>query len=140
MSEVVLLEKQLADTKTLVDRRTIAQRLAANADFRKLILEEFCVNECARYAQASADPALSANERADALAIAQSAGHLRRFLSVVIQMGNSAENTIADIEAALEEARAEGQPWPRRALEVFLAVRVRARRRDHAVPDGRRAG
>lgn len=71
------------------------------------MLEEFCVNECARYAQASADPALSANERADALAIAQSAGHLRRFLSVVIQMGNSAENTIADIEAALEEARAE---------------------------------
>ena len=107
MSEVALLEKQLADTKTLVDRRTIAQRLAANGDFRKLILEEFCVNECARYAQASADPALSANERADALAIAQSAGHLRRFLSVVIQMGNSAENTIADIEAALEEARAE---------------------------------
>ena len=40
MSEVALLEKQLADTKTLVDRRTIAQRLAANADFRKLILEE----------------------------------------------------------------------------------------------------
>ena len=67
MSEVALLEKQLADTKTLVDRRTIAQRLAANADFRKLILEEFCVNECARYAQASADPALGANERADAL-------------------------------------------------------------------------
>ena len=107
MSEVTLLEKQLADTKTLVDRRTIAQRLAANADFRKLILEEFCVNECARYAQASADPALNQNERADALAIAQAAGHLRRFLSVVIQMGNSAENTISDIEAALEEARAE---------------------------------
>ena len=61
MSEVALLEKQLADTKTLVDRRTIAQRLAANADFRKLILEEFCVNECARYAQASADPPDSAS-------------------------------------------------------------------------------
>ena len=61
MSEVALLENQLADTKTLVDRRTIAQ----------------------------------------------SAGHLRRFLSVGIQMGNSAENTIADTEAVLKEARAE---------------------------------
>lgn len=107
MSEVALLEKQLADHKSLVERRTMAQRLAANSDFKKLILEEFCVQECARYAQSSGDPALTAEQRADALAIAQAAGHLRRYLSVIVQMANAAENTIPDIEAALDEARAE---------------------------------
>lgn len=107
MSEVERLEKQLADTKLLIQRRELAQRLYANPDFKKLILEEFCVNECARYAQASADPALGPVERADALAIAQSAGHLRRFLSVVIQMANASESTLLDLEEAIEEARRE---------------------------------
>lgn len=107
MSEVERLEKQLADTKLLIHRRELAQRLYANPDFKKLILDEFCVQECARYAQASADPSLGPVERADALAIAQSAGHLRRFLSVVIQMANASESTLVDLEEAIEEARRE---------------------------------
>ncbi|MFP3556418.1 hypothetical protein SB861_37745 [Paraburkholderia sp. SIMBA_049] len=101
------LEAQLSQAKQVVAQRDMAQKLAKNAEFRKLILEEFCVHECARYAQGSADPAISAENRADSLAIAQAAGHLRRWLSVKIQMGNVAEREISEVEAALEEARAE---------------------------------
>lgn len=101
------LEKQLSDAKHLVDRREMALRLSNNPDFRELILKQFCTEECARYAQASADPALDATSRADALAMAQAAGHVRRFLSVTVQMGNSAEGDLIDIEEALEAARAE---------------------------------
>lgn len=107
MSEVNTLEKQLADSKTLIERRETALRLANNPDFRRLVLDEFCVQECARYAQASADPALSPIDQANSLAIAQSAGHLRRFLSVVVQMGNTAERDLIPLEEALEEARRE---------------------------------
>ena len=107
MSDVQALEYQLAGTKELIEQRDRALRLSQNADFRALILDTFCVKECARYAQASADPALKENERADSLAMSQAAGHLRRFLSVTMQMGNQAESQRVDLEEAIAAARAE---------------------------------
>ena len=107
MSEVLALQKQRDDAKLLIEHAEIAVRLSNNPDFKKLILNEFCVNECARYAQSSADPALNESQRADCLAIAQAAGHLRRFLSVKIQMGNQADRQMADLDQAILEAQSE---------------------------------
>ena len=108
MSEVLALGKQLKTAKELATRRELALKLQDNREFKQLILKDFCVEECARYAQASADPALTAEQRADALALAQAAGHLRRFLSVTVQMGYTAKNEIPQIEVAIEELRQEG--------------------------------
>ena len=108
MSEISELQHQLDDAKERMERRDMAARLAQNADFKKLILEEFCVNECARYAQVSGDPMQDATARADCLAIAQAAGHLRRWLQVVHQMGSHAANNRPAIEDAIDELRASG--------------------------------
>jgi hypothetical protein len=107
MSEVYALEKQLSEGKLAQERRALALKLHANPDFKKLILEEFCVTECARYAQLSGDPSLDKTQQADALALAQAAGHLRRFLSVVVTLGNNAEAREEEIEQAILEARQE---------------------------------
>ena len=107
MSEVYALQKQLDDAKILVERREQAIKLSGNPEFRKLIMQEFCVNECARYAQSSGDPSLSAEARADSLALAQAAGHLRRWLSVVIRMGDQAIHEMQSLEDSLQEARQE---------------------------------
>lgn len=107
MSDVTKLEQQLQDAKTLVENRRMALKLSQNREFRKLILDEFCVKEAARYVQASGDPALDAASRADSLSIAQASGHLRRWLSVQVQMGVVAERDILDLEAELEIARSE---------------------------------
>jgi len=107
MSQVSELEQQKKDYTELLEKRKMALRLSNNRDFKKLILEEFCVAECARYAQNSANPQFSAEERADCLAISQAAGHLRRYLSVVTQMGAHAERDMANLELALDEARNE---------------------------------
>lgn len=107
MTQVRELEQQLTNAKQLVSDASSAERLASNKDFKKIILEKFCLEECARYAQASADPALGPVERADALALAQAAGHLKRFLSVIIQMGNAAGRNIDEIEDMIVEAQAE---------------------------------
>lgn len=108
MSEVLALEKQLQNAKQLAARREMALKLSENREFKQLILKDFCVEECARYAQSSADPALTVEQRADALALAQAAGHLRRFLSVVTQMGYTAMNEIPQIETTIQELRQEG--------------------------------
>lgn len=107
MSEVFALEQQLNSAKDALQRRAIALKLSENPEFKKLVLEEFCIQECARYAQLSADPALDERQQKDALAISQSAGHLRRFLSAIITMGNQADRLIPDLEAEIELARAE---------------------------------
>lgn len=107
MSEVFALEKQLADVKEQVALRDTALKLYGNPEFKTLILDRFCVQECARYAHSSADPALTVEQRADSLAMAQAAGHLRRFLSITVQMGNHAERQIGDLEDTIEEVRQE---------------------------------
>lgn len=120
MSEVYALEKQLADAKIAIERRALALKLYNIPEFKKLIIDEFCTTECARYAQLSAAPELGPNERADALGLAQAAGHLKRFLSVVISMGNQAERNEEDLERAILEARAEEDTPPDATTTVDL--------------------
>lgn len=108
MSEVFALERQLADAKKHLDRRELALKLYKNPEFKELIIDGFCLNDCARYAQSSADPALTPAQQADALGISQASGHLRRFLSVIVQLGNQAESQIPSIEDAIQEIRSEG--------------------------------
>lgn len=107
MTQIHQLEKFIKDQKTLAEMADAAVRLNENADFRKLIVNGFCLTEAARYAQESGDPMLSKDQRQDALNMAQASGHLKRFMSVTIQMGNDADRAIASAEAQLIEARSE---------------------------------
>lgn len=107
MSTVDALNQQIKDLEELVARRDKALRLEKVPEFRDVILQDFCVTECARYAQLSGDPALKKENREDALALAQAAGHLRRYLSVIVQMGNRAVDEIVQVKEALEEAHRE---------------------------------
>lgn len=104
---VEALERQLAGQKELIEHQKMLHRLLNNRDFKKLILDEFCTKECARYAQLSADPDLTEVQRADSIATAQAAGHLRRWIQVKILMGNGAESSLPALEAELEQARFE---------------------------------
>ena len=111
MSQMITsLENQLSGTKDLVARRDAALRLHDNRDFKLLMVDGFMRDEAARYVQASGDPALSAEDRADSLALAQASGHVKRFLSVVVVMGNQAARDVGALQEALDEERAnEGQ-------------------------------
>lgn len=96
--QVEELRRHQADQKTLVDARDAAIRLSTNPDFKKLILDGFCLHEAARYAQESGDPLLSAGQRQDALNLAQASGHLKRFLSLTVTMGNTAARNMIDAD------------------------------------------
>lgn len=107
MASIEQLEQQKIGMNEAIERRNIAVRLAGNRDFKKLILEYFCVEECARYARQSADPAMDEAAQRDSLAMAQAAGHLKRFLSVVIRMGDDCAGHMAELDEMLDELRAE---------------------------------
>ncbi len=107
MNTVEKLEEQTKTEKLRIERRDAILRLSKNKDFRTLIIEGFCRDECARYVHESGDPSLSPESRADALNIAQSAGHFKRFLNVSITMGDVAERNLIDLDQHIAEARAE---------------------------------
>ena len=107
MSEVAKLERQKEDTKKAIEVRDSILRLVENKDYKFVVDQLFCTEECARYVHTSGNPNLDPASQKDALNIAQAAGHFRRFISAHIQMGNAAENSMSDLEDALVEARAE---------------------------------
>jgi hypothetical protein len=101
------LEAGLEEAKKVIAFRDAILKLTENREFRKVVREAFFETECARYARESADPSLNEAQRADALAMAQAAGHFKRWLSIQIMMGNSAAEQLGDIEAAIVEVQAE---------------------------------
>lgn len=107
-SQLQQLEKGLEDAKARVALRDQIMKLTDNREFRKVIREAFCETECARYARESADPALNDRQRADALAMAQAAGHLKRWLAVQMVMGDSAVAEVEEYEKTIEFVRAGG--------------------------------
>jgi hypothetical protein len=99
------LEHQREQAKKAIELKDKALRLAENRDFREIILENFCVTDCARFAQESGDPILTDQQRADALAMAQASGHLRRYLRVILQVAEQFENNMAELEEQIEAVR-----------------------------------
>lgn len=100
--EIEKLEDFKVKMKRYVELGDAIMRLVKNPDYRKVIEQEFMLGECARFAQESGDPALTDRERADALAMAQAAGHLKRFISQSILMANQADKSIRDSDERIE--------------------------------------
>lgn len=107
MTEIESLEAQKESLKVRVEMKGLVEKLMNNREFKKVILDEFCTNEAARYVQASVNPILSAVQQADALGIAQATGHLRSWLQTQINLGSQAEREIRDTDIELDELRAE---------------------------------
>lgn len=98
-------EGQLQGLKAQKQELSDLRKLVNSPLFRKVILDRFCTEECARYVRMSVDMALSPESRADALAKAQAAGHLLTWITVEERMSAGVDDNIANVEAALEHLR-----------------------------------
>ncbi|ABK54419.1 gp58 [Escherichia phage N4] len=105
--EIEGLEHQLKGIKAARAYAEDVRKLMGNSLFRKVILEQFCTVDCARYVQESCDPLLEDRQRADALAMAQAAGCLKRYLEITLQKAETLVGVQSDIENALDVARGE---------------------------------
>lgn len=110
MSEVTIakLERQLDDA--ISARRTLEQlrRLFGNRDFKELILNQFIEKEAARQVRLSVS-LQNVQQRADAIASAQAAGHLLSWLNSVEQEAIQKVNDIGSLEADLVHLRAQAE-------------------------------
>ncbi len=109
MSDIQDLERNIQQAKEVMAQRDMMNKLSDNHEFRKLIIEGYCVHETARFVHLSTDPNLSDRDRADALGCAQAAGYLKRFINAIIGMGNHAEGDIFNMEQARDELMSMGR-------------------------------
>jgi hypothetical protein len=105
--EIAQGEAQIEALKERVVERDAVLRLSKNADFIRIFHDDYFLKEAARLVHLSADPVLDDKQRADALAMAQATGHVKRYLSVICQMGDAAESQIPQMHELLDELRAE---------------------------------
>lgn len=105
--QVAGLEHQIEGTKRLIAHGEEVAQLVQNPLFRKVILEQFCTRDCARYVQESGDPLLPEANRADALALAQAAGHLRRWLDINIRLSGTEKERLLELQSELDIVRSE---------------------------------
>lgn len=98
-------EGQLQGLKVEKQKMADLTKLVNSPLFRKVILDNFCTEECARYVRMSVDLTLSPENRADALAKAQAAGHFLAWLRVQERMASGLDDQIANVEAGLEHLR-----------------------------------
>lgn len=105
ISEVELTIKQAKDAIALKDA---VVKLSNNREFRKIITEGYFKNEAARLTHLFSDPTILLNNqqemvRNDLLGI----GGLERYLRVLVQQGNAAQDALMEQEETLDELRSE---------------------------------
>ena len=98
-NEIEQIELSITEARKIVERGQMAENLAHNPTFAKLILQGYFVDEAARLAHLLSDPNSQAHQHLihnDLVAI----GGFKRYLQTLVQIGRAAANEIAQ---ALDE-------------------------------------
>lgn len=107
-SEIQKLEAEIKAGDEAIERFERLERLYNNTDFQELILKYFMRDECARYVQQSVDNLQAPENRANALAMAQTSGHLKRFFYLIEQQANKAKSEMVEKRDEMIYLRSEG--------------------------------
>jgi hypothetical protein len=107
MNTLAQFEQQREGAVEQIKLRDAIVRLSEHPDFKYVIRERFIVEDCARFVRETINPMLTEDEQKNALAFAQSAGYLKQWLNMQIQMGNGAESAMLDLDNAIDDVRAE---------------------------------
>lgn len=110
-----------ADRLEQVAFRDAILRLVNTPDWRLVIEKVFMTDDAVRAARCIGDPALDAKQQNDMIGIAAAPGHLQRFVSVHVRLGNVAEDEIKQIDENIAELQleADGEEEP---VEGFKPV------------------
>lgn len=110
MNQVTKLENDKKQLKNEIEFKDAILRLERNRDFKRVFLDGFLEEDCARYVRESVaadEHGVNEGSRMRALAMAQAAGYLKQYLSVKIRMGVVAESSVTRIDEELESAMGE---------------------------------
>jgi hypothetical protein len=90
----------------VIEQADMAARLAKNADFKALIMEDYFTREPARLGQLMASGRLNEKQFQECVQDLRGVAGLRVFLGSFIQKGNIARDELAGLEEARKEMEA----------------------------------
>lgn len=102
-SEVENTREEIERLEKLIELADGIERLSENKDFKKVILDEFLVTHCAQNVQNSVNMRLSAEQRADCLAMAQAAGFFKQFMMTTLAMADHARKELGEHKDMLQQ-------------------------------------
>lgn len=105
--EIAGLEYQKAKAQEEIAFSKKVERLLLNPDFKSVILDKYITQEAARFVHVSCDVNISVENRGDALANAQAAGYLKRWLQTTQSIANLLKGDLEQIEETITDLRAE---------------------------------
>lgn len=103
---IAALNKQLDGAKEAQKKLERLERLCKNRDFKELILDDYCIQECARLVHMSISPGQDAESRAKFLAMGQATGGVLHYLRAQENLLGTAVASIPDLEVQLQDLRA----------------------------------
>lgn len=99
------LEHQLAEAKKFVAHSAKVEQFTSSKLFKEIIEEAYFTQAASRFVHQSADPMLDDKQRADALNMAQAAGHFKRWIIAQEKLGETAESSIQQLEEQIDYLR-----------------------------------
>jgi len=106
MSDVEQIELSMSQAKKLIERKDTLNRLFEHKDFKALIVEEYFNDEAVRLVHMMSDQSM-AEYREQIIKNMDGISTLREWFRVVKQMGEAAENELAEAQEEYIEALAE---------------------------------
>lgn len=88
----------------IIERAEAAKRLAANPDFKSLVLDGYMTDEPKRLAELMASGRLPAQAMDGCIEGVKSIGHFRNFMKMFMEQGHMATDELAALEEARDEA------------------------------------
>lgn len=104
MSEIEEIELSIAHAKEMVSKKQMAEKLASNREFKKLILDGYFKDEAVRLASLSADVQMK-EHRDEIFMNIQAISVFRQFMQNIVRMGEVAEAELREYQEALDEER-----------------------------------
>lgn len=101
------VEISVEHAKEVVAKAAAVRRLAANKDFQLIVDKGYNTEEAIRLAHLVSDPRLDDKTREAVRRDLEASGAFKRYLGVIVQMGDMAEAEIKQHESELDYLRSE---------------------------------
>lgn len=114
MYEVPTLEQLESQEKSVLDQVEFGKSIDAlmkNKDFIRVFSKGFLEKDCARYVKESIDTNLEDANRADALAMAQAAGYVAKYLNINLRLAAMCAADLVSLREAIQDQRNAPQTY-----------------------------
>lgn len=103
--EIEQLEHQKEINKELIHKGNLLNKLEQYPEFKEIILDDFCLKDCARYLQVSVNTLVAPEARENSLNMAKASGYLLSYLDTIKAKALTASQQQLNIDRELDSLR-----------------------------------